>query len=103
VTTGAARVLTSGGKPSAEEGASEIASLVEAGNVEIVVVCGGGLNSANLERVAQTTRAREFHTGLSTVLPYPRSNHEAFEEEVRNLADRLRKSTLTANSVSKQK
>jgi copper homeostasis protein len=102
VETGAARVLTSGGKPSAQQGAAEIAALVAAGGEKIGVVCGGGINSANLERVVQITRAREFHTGLSSVLPYPRSNHEAFEEEVRRLADLLLRPTLTANSKSKQ-
>ena len=101
IATGAARVLTSGGKPSAEEGASEIAGLVEAGRDKIGVVCGGGINSANLERVVQETRAREFHTGLSSVLPYPQSNHEAFEEEVRKLADLLRSPARAANSASK--
>ena len=102
IATGAARVLTSGGKLSAEQGAAEIAGLVEAGGDKIGVVCGGGINSANLERVVQGTHAREFHTGLSTVLPYPRANHEAFEEEVRKLADVLRKPALTARMVKEQ-
>jgi copper homeostasis protein len=99
--TGAARVLTSGGKPSAEQGATEIAALVSAGGARIAVVCGGGINSANLERVVQRTQAHEFHTGLSTVLSYPRSNHEAFEEEVRKLADLLRNPAQVTNSASK--
>jgi copper homeostasis protein CutC len=99
---GAARVLTSGGKPSAEQGAGEIAALVAAGREQICVVCGGGINSANLERVVQMTQAREFHAGLSSVLACPRSNHEAFEEEIRKLSELLRKPKLTANSASKQ-
>ncbi len=102
ITTGAERVLTSGGKPSAEQGADEIAALVEAAGDRIGVVCGGGINSANLKRVVQATRAREFHTGLSTVLPYRRATHEGFEEEVRKLAELLRKPALTANSLSKR-
>lgn len=99
---GVTRVLTSGGKPSAEEGASEIAGLVKAGGEKITVVCGGGINSSNLERMVQMTRAREFHTGLSTVLPYPRSNHQVFEEEVRKLAELVKKPTLSAKMVQKQ-
>ena len=99
--TGAARVLTSGGKPSAEQGAGEIAALVESGGEKIRVLCGGGINSANLERVVQMTQAREFHTGLSSVLPYPQSNHEAFEEEVRKLVELLRNPAIVANSASK--
>ena len=99
--TGAARVLTSGGKPSAEQGAAEIARLVEAGGEKISVLCGGGINSANVERVVELTRAREFHAGLSSVLPYPQSNHEAFEEEVRKLSELLRNPARVANSASK--
>ena len=102
IATGAARVLTSGGKPSAEQGAAEIAALVEGAADKIGVVCGGRINSANLERVVLGTHAREFHTGLSTVLPYPRSNHEGFEEEVRKLADLLKKIAATTGAVSNQ-
>lgn len=101
IATGAARVLTSGGKPSAEQGAAEIAGLVEGGRGKIGVVCGGGINSANLERVVERTNAREFHTGLSSVLPYPQSNHEAFEAEVRKLGDLLRKPALAAKFATK--
>ena len=99
--TGAARVLTSGGKPSAEQGAAEIAALVDGGGGKITVVCGGGINSSNLEHVVQRTSAREFHTGLSSVLAYPRSNHQAFEEEVRKLAELLRNPARVANLASK--
>jgi copper homeostasis protein len=102
IATGAARVLTSGGKPSSEEGADEIAGLVEAGREKLRVLCGGGINSSNLERVVQRTQAREFHAGLSSVLPYPQSNHEVFEEEVRKLADLLRKPVVSARMVQKQ-
>ena len=99
--SGAVRVLTSGGKPSAEQGAAEIAGLVESGGEKITVVCGGGINSSNLERMVQRTSAREFHAGLSSVLAYPRSNHEAFEEEVRKLSELLRNPARVANSASK--
>jgi copper homeostasis protein len=102
IATGAARVLTSGGKASAEQGAAEIAGLVQAGGEKIRVLCGGGINSRNLERVVQLTRALEFHTGLSSVLPYPQSNHEAFEVEVRKLVALLRKPALTTNAASKE-
>jgi copper homeostasis protein len=99
--SGAVRVLTSGGKPSAEQGAAEIAGLVESGGEKITVVCGGGINSSNLEQMVQRTSAREFHAGLSSVLAYPRSNHEAFEEEVRKLSELLRNPARVANSASK--
>jgi copper homeostasis protein len=102
IATGAARVLTAGGKASAERGAAVIATLVEASRDKIGVVTGGGINSKNLEHVVQATHAREFHTGLSTILPYPRTNNEAFEEEVRKLADLLKKTTARTKVVTKQ-
>ena len=101
VASGCARILTSGGKPTAEQGAPEIAALVASSRGKIGVLCGGGINSSNLERVVQTTRAREFHSGLSTVLPYSTSSHEAFEEEVRKLAKLLSSPARTTMPVSK--
>jgi hypothetical protein len=39
--------------------------------------------------VKQQTGAHEFHSGLSTALPYSSQDHEAFEGEVRKLAEQL--------------
>ena len=91
IATGAARILTAGGKTSAVEGSSPIAELVEAARNRIGILPGGGISGANIECLLQRTRAREFHSGLSTVLPYPQTNPAAFEAEVRRLAEALRK------------
>jgi len=90
VASGCARIFTSGGKPSAEEGSPAISDLVKQAGDRIGILPGGGINAENIERVARRTSAREFHTGLSSTLPYPQTNAAAFEAEVRKLAEALR-------------
>lgn len=90
VQTGVTRILTSGGAASALEGAENIASLVDAAGERIVIVPGAGINADNVLSVAATTRAREFHSGLSGALPYPRTDYAAFERGVRELVAKLR-------------
>lgn len=91
IATGATRLLTSGGKPTAAEGASALADLVKAARGRIAILPGGGINPSNLEDVVRQTDATEFHSGLGSSLPYGRSSHEEFAREVRKLADLLRK------------
>lgn len=91
IQTGAKRILTSGGAKGAPEGAAMLAKLIEAAGEQIVIVPGAGINSLNIGYIAQQTRAREFHSGLSSALPYGSSDHEKFETEVRKLVERLAK------------
>jgi copper homeostasis protein len=86
---GAKRILTSGGAKSALEGAAALAELVEAAGERIVIVPGAGISSRNIEQMAQLTRAREFHSGLSSVLAYGSKDYKKFEEEVHKLAERI--------------
>jgi copper homeostasis protein len=103
IATGAVRVLTSGGKASAEEGAAVLAELVEAAGERIKLMPGGGINSRNLERVVRQTRASEFHSGLGTTLPYPHNRHEEFAREVRKLAEILSSLEIPAGEISPRK
>lgn len=61
---GVARVLTSGGAPTALEGADAIAALVararEAGDA-LVVMAGGGLRESNVAEVIRRSGVREIH------------------------------------------
>jgi copper homeostasis protein len=91
IATGAARILTSGGRPSAEQGVGALAELVDAGRKRIRIMPGGGISAANIERILQTTRAREVHSGLSAVVPSPRADYRKFETEVGKLAALLKK------------
>ena len=90
ISAGAARILTSGGKPSAEQGNAVISGLVCLAGRRIAILAGGGINGSNLERVARGTGAREFHSGLSSTLPYPQKDFEVFEKQVRKMAEVLK-------------
>jgi len=58
---GVERVLTSGGAPSAPEGAEEIRRLVVQAKGRIEIMPGGGINPNNVARLAQQTGVREVH------------------------------------------
>jgi copper homeostasis protein len=87
--TGATRLLTSGGMANAGEGVAVLAKLVELAGEEIGILPGGGINPGNLEAVVRRTGAKEFHSGLGTVMAYGHNGHEEFEGEVRKLVDIL--------------
>jgi copper homeostasis protein len=89
IQSGAKRVLTSGGAKNALEGTAVLAKLIEAAGKRIAIVPGAGISGGNITEVARRTRAREFHSGLSTALPYGSNEHKKFEQEVRKLAGQI--------------
>lgn len=89
IQTGAARILTSGGASGAPEGAAVLAGLIHLSRDRITILPGGGIIASNLADVARRTHAREFHSGLGTVLAYSSGDPQAFESEIRKLADQL--------------
>jgi len=93
IQSGAKRILTSGGAKSALEGAAVLAKLIEADGERIVIVAGAGISALNIEEVVQQTGAREFHSGLSAVLPYGSKDSGKFEDEVRKLAKQMARIT----------
>ena len=93
IQSGAKRILTSGGAKSALEGTAVLAKLIEAAGERIVIVPGAGISAANIREIARRTKAREFHSGLSSVLPYGGSDYKKFGEEVRKLAERIARLT----------
>ena len=58
---GVERVLTSGGAPTAPEGADEIRRLVVQAKGRIGILPGGGINPTNVARLVQQTGVREVH------------------------------------------
>jgi len=86
--SGACRILTSGGAASALEGIDNIAMLVTVA-AQVTIVPGAGINMRNILQIAAATGAREFHSGLSSVLPHPPTDYLQFEKEVRAMARRL--------------
>jgi len=89
IETGAARILTSGGALTAPEGLGVLKNLVTAAKERVIIVPGGGINASNIANAAQETGAREFHSGLGSVLAYGRKDYKSFENEVRKLAAQL--------------
>jgi copper homeostasis protein len=86
IDTGAARILTSGGAPTAPQGLGALAKLVAAAGNRITIVPGSGVNASNILEVAQHTHAREFHSGLGTRISYGSRNDALVEDEVRQMA-----------------
>lgn len=71
ISTGAARVLTSGGQPSVVDGAPMVARMVQAARDRIIVMPGCGITPENIVSVLQTTGAREVHIALDEPVPSP--------------------------------
>ena len=86
IRSGATRILTSGGASGAPEGAAALAGLVQLARGRITILQGGGISASNIADLAGRTHGREFHSGLSSALPYSSSDFRTFEAEVRKLA-----------------
>jgi len=62
ISCGFTRILTSGQKPAALEGAGLISELIQKASNRIVILPGGGIRSGNATALAVKTGAREFHS-----------------------------------------
>jgi copper homeostasis protein len=60
-TAGVSRVLTSGGAPTASEGADAIAALVRTAGTRLTVVAGGGIREDNVADLVRRSGVREIH------------------------------------------
>ena len=58
---GCARILTSGCRPTALEGASLLARLVEVAGDRLIIMPGCGVKEGNIAEIARLSGAREFH------------------------------------------
>ncbi len=65
IQTGCERILSSGHKPVAEEGAQLLDELIRQANDRIIIMPGSGIRAANIAEVARKTGAREFHSSAS--------------------------------------
>jgi copper homeostasis protein len=68
VALGCERVLTSGQRASAVEGAALIRSLIERAAGRIVVMPGAGVDASNIASLREATGAREFHASAKRAL-----------------------------------
>jgi copper homeostasis protein len=95
IALGVERVLTSGGKPAAREGAQSIRALIELARGRIVVMPGAGIASGNIAELVSLTGAQEFHASAKHLhgsgMRY-RSAHALGMEggEIRSDADEVR-------------
>jgi copper homeostasis protein len=62
IETGCERILTSGLKPTAPEGADTIEALVRQADDRIIIMPGSGVRADNIASLAQQTRAVQFHS-----------------------------------------
>jgi copper homeostasis protein len=63
---GFVRLLTSGQKPTAEEGLVLISQLSRVAGDRIIIMPGAGINETNIEKIACHCGAKEFHMSLRT-------------------------------------
>ena len=61
ISLGCTRILTSGCKPTALEGAALLAELVEKAGERIIIMPGCGVREDNIAEIARLSGAREFH------------------------------------------
>lgn len=66
---GCERILTSGRKPTALEGAFLLKQLAEQANDRIIIMPGSGLRSDNILEIAKQTGATEFHSSARAEKP----------------------------------
>jgi copper homeostasis protein len=73
IALGFARILTSGGRPTAAEGGEAIASLVAQARGRIAIMAGAGLTPANVADVARRTGVSEVHASCRAPTLEPRT------------------------------
>jgi copper homeostasis protein len=66
---GCERILTSGGKSTAMEGAGVIADLIKKANGRITIMPGSGVNENNAGDLVRFTRATELHSTAKSPVP----------------------------------
>jgi copper homeostasis protein len=97
---GCERILTSGQRPTAEEGVELIDELVREADDRILIMPGSGIRSGNIMSIAEKTGASEFHTsarllqasGMAYVNSGMKEDQDvvtAGEEEIRKIKDLL--------------
>ena len=62
IACGCERILTSGQKSAAPDGAELLAKLVQQADERIIIMPGAGIRSSNIEKLARETGATEYHT-----------------------------------------
>jgi copper homeostasis protein len=69
--TGANRILTSGGQPTALQGLQSIAELVKAAKGRIPIMPGSGVGAENVRHIVEESGVGEIHAALGSSVPSP--------------------------------
>ncbi|MBI5541487.1 MAG: copper homeostasis protein CutC [Bacteroidia bacterium] len=77
ISCGFERILTSGLKQSAADGANMIAKLIEQAKGRIIIMPGGGVRKENVIEIKQKTGAVEFHTSARTIIKSSMNNPDS--------------------------
>jgi len=88
IEAGYTRVLTSGLKRTAWEGAEILKALITQAGGRIAIMPGGGVRSSNIGAIARATGAGEFH---SSAILNTADGYTAHEDEINNLLKELNK------------
>ena len=90
ISIGCERILTSGQRPTAPEGADLLKDLVRQADERIIIMPGSGIRAANLAALASHTEASEFHSSarVRQVSKMEFVNTSMMEELSYMLADR---------------
>jgi copper homeostasis protein len=84
---GCERLLTSGQRPRAEDGASLIKDLIARAGDRIRIMPGGGVRAENIVALQRSTGAREFHTAARVPIPsLMQFINPAMEEQLTSVA-----------------
>lgn len=97
ISLGFVRILTSGGKADAHQGANDIANLIKQANGRIEIMPGAGLNATNILEVAQITGATSFHTSAKAA--WPLTNKHGDEEDKFNEVKNQRTCLATVKAL----
>jgi copper homeostasis protein len=100
IRTGASRILTSGGEQRATDALLVLTRLVHRAKNRILIMPCGGINSANIERIAHMTSAREIHTSVGASHLRSNSNGKHFSRSMGAARSSLQ-STLFEKKVVK--
>ena len=93
ISIGCERILTSGQKSVATDGAALLNDLVKQANGRIIIMPGSGVRSDNVENLVKKTNATEFHTSART---YADSKMEFINE---SMDEQLTSVTTLSNEI----
>ena len=65
---GFTRILTSGHKPTAIEGAKLISKMKESAKDRIIIIPGGGVRKKNINELIRITNAKEYHSSSTNII-----------------------------------